>query len=75
MRRKKVRIIFYRGSKTLKEELSKAEKMIEEVEEEKRSILAEIKNLKEFRREENREREELQEENKRLCEVEEKDKE
>ena len=49
--------------------------MIEEVEEEKRSILAEIENLKEFRREENRERQELQEENKRLCEVEEKDKE
>ena len=54
--RKKVRIFFYRGSKTLKEELSKAEKIIEEVEEEKRSILAEIENLKEFRREENRER-------------------
>ena len=38
-------------------------------------MLTEIENLKEFRREENRERVELQEENKRLQEVEETDKE
>ena len=59
----------------MKKEVRKAEKRIEEVEEDKRSMLAEIENLKQFRGEEDREREELREEIKRLREVEEKVKE
>ena len=66
---------FYRGDEILKEEVSKVEKRIEEVEEDKRRMLAEIENLKEFRREEDREREELRDEIKRLKEVEKKAKE
>ena len=66
---------FYRGDATLKEEVIKATKRIEEAEEDKRRMLAEINNLKEFRREEDRERKELIEQIKRLKEVEEKIKE
>ena len=66
---------FYRGDATLKEEVNKAAKRIEEVEEDKRRMLAEIDNLKEFRSDEDRERKELLEEIRRLKEVEEKVKE